>query len=209
VSALASAHGLHHDVEEVRSRTRDVFADPIFDHDPSLVERVLDRFFSWLGELFGQAFGGLVGNDLLAWLLAGFALVVLGIAVWRWTRGLRVDASTPIDAADPQGRSPEEWSRAAEEAEAAGDLDLALRCRYLSLVAILDERGVIEPLPGRTIRELGDELTARTGDRYLDIRSVGTRVEEVVFGGQAATHDDLAAARRAEDSLAASQAGAG
>lgn len=209
MTGLSSTGGLHHDVEEVRSRTREVFADPAFDHDPSLVERVLDRILEWLGELFGQAFGGLVGNDLVAWVLAGLALVVLVLAVWRWTRGLRVDASTPIDAADPQGRSPEEWSRAAEEAEEAGDLDLALRCRYLSLVATLEDHGVIEPLPGRTIRELGDELATRAGDRYLDVQSVGTRVEEVVFGGEAATPDDLTAARQAEEALTTAVAGAG
>ena len=205
---VSSIGPLGHDPQEVHEVTRRVFDDPIFETDPTLIERAMDRLLGFVDELFGRAMSGLADNQVIAWVIAGVALVLLLLAVWRWTRGLRVDAATPPDAADPQGRSPQDWLSAARDAEGRGDLDTALRYRYLAIVATLEWSGVIEPLPGRTIRELDHELRTRAGSRLHEVEDVGQRVEQVIFGGASADEDDLRLAERAQAALDRAPVGA-
>ncbi len=184
------------DPEEVRDAARQVLSDPVFDRDPSLFERAVDRFYEFLAERFdGQVFTDVLTSTTMAWIVAGAALILLTLAVWRWTRGVRVDATTLPDPVDTAGRSAKEWADDADDAEERGDLETSLRYRYLAVVASLEEAGWLAPVPGRTIRELDRELGQRWPDRPDGIHQVGQRVEAVIFGGARARPEDLQAAR--------------
>ena len=199
---LGNVAELGRDRDEVRDAARRVLLDPEFDHEPSLFERALERFFEFVAERFdaGPILEAMT-SELAAWIVAGIALALLVFAVLRWTRGLGADAATSPDAADTRGRSAAEWAADARAARQRGDLDTALRYVYLAIVATLEEAGRIEPVPGRTIRELDRELARVWPDRPAGIEATGRRVEAVIFGGDAANADDLDAAQETLGSL--------
>ncbi len=190
------------DPDRLRETVEEVLSDPAFETEPSVLDRLIDRFFAAIDDLFGQAIGSVLGQEAVAWVVAGIAVAILGVAVWRWTRGLRIDGRTAPEIADPAGRSAADWLDEAREARERGELSLALRRYYLSLIAVLEERGVLEPLPGRTIRELDRELARRRPDLVDEVSEIGGRVERVVFGGRRAGEDDVERAAQARDHLA-------
>lgn len=193
---LANVADAGHDPEVIRDTARRVMLDPAFDRDPSLFERAADRIFEFLAERFdGQAFTDVLTSTTMAWIVAVAAVILLSLAVWRWTRGLRVDAATSPDPVDTEGRSAAAWAEDADAAEERGEAETALRYRYLAVVATLEEAGWLAPLPGRTIRELDRELEERWPERPEGIHRVGRRVEAVIFGGARAGSKDLQAAR--------------
>lgn len=190
---------LGHDPGRVRDVAERILADPAFDTERSMVDRALDRFLEFLAELFDRTLAPIVLNELTAWIVAAVAVVLLVLAVWRWTRGTRLDASTAPEPTDTAGRTSEDWRGDAASAHARGELSVALRWYYLAIVADLEDAGWLEPLPGRTIRELDRELAHRWPAHPEAIATVGRRVEEVIFGGAQARPEDLDLARSVEE----------
>lgn len=193
---LANVAEVGRDPEEIRDAARRVMLDPAFDRDPSLFERAMDRIYEFLAERFeGEVFADVLTSTTMAWIVAVAAVVLLSLAVWRWTRGLRVDAATLPDPVDTAGRTATDWSEDADAAEERGEFETSLRYRYLAIVASLEEAGWLAPLPGRTIRELDRELGERWPEWPEGIHQVGRRVEAVIFGGAKARPEDLQVAR--------------
>lgn len=200
--ALGNVADLGRDRDEVRDAARRIMLDPEFDHEPSLFERAMERLIEFLAERFdGGPILEAMTNEVAAWVVAGIALALLVFAVVRWTRGLGADAATLPDMADTGGRTADEWAADARAAQQRGDLDTALRYDYLAIVASLEEAGRVEPVPGRTIRELDRELARRWPDLPAGIEATGRRVEAVIFGGDAAATSDLRAAQEVLGSL--------
>lgn len=187
--ALAS---FGHDPEAVRQLARDLLSEsPFRDHQPSATEQLLERAGVFLGELLGRFLAAVSGDTTVAWAIVIVGTVLLLAAVWRWTRGLRVSGGVEVEVPDLRGRSSADWRQASEEAAAARDLERALRLRYLAIVAGLVERGVLQDLPGRTIRELDAELARVRPDLSAAVAAAGARVERVTYGGTPADPDDL------------------
>lgn len=193
VSLLPLLTGLVHDPELVRrTAARIVGGPPYRDTDVGLVRRTVQRILDTIGAALADVLGAIGGTPALAWAIAGVGLVLLGLVVWRATRGASLgghgDRVVPLPGSD---RSAASWQAEAEAHLAAGHLDAALRARYAAAVVTLRERGLIDDVPGRTIRELDREL-ARTAPALAPVlATAGARVERVVFGDEPATPDDL------------------
>lgn len=185
---------LGHDPVEVRETARRILeGSPFREAAPSPVQRGIERVLEIVGDLIGRALTVVGGSPATAWVIVALSAIVLAAAVWRWSRGLRLDVARRDEAADPTGRTAEEWLASSRAAEADGNLEVALRHGYLATVAALEERGLIEPVPGRTIRELDAVLAQEHPDLAPPVADVGARVERVVYGGQAPQPDDLLA----------------
>lgn len=191
------------DPRDIGEIAEQVLSDPMFQTDPSLLDRMTERFFTFIDELFGQALQSILGRPLLGWTIAGLAAVALGVAVWRWTRGVQRGRSIAAGVADPQGHSPDHYLKLAQQAEDNDDLRLALRRWYLAVVATLEEQGTVQPSSGRTIRELHDHLERLNHPLRGPISELGGRVETVIFAGQPATVADIDTARRVYQQLGA------
>jgi hypothetical protein len=102
----------------------------------------------------------------------------------------RVRAS---EAAAAAAGSPHEDARAlerrADAAEAAGDLETALRLRFRAGLLRLDERGAIEFRPSISTHEVRRAL------RSEDFDSLAATFDDVVYGGRPPAADDLSSAR--------------
>lgn len=196
---LSLLAGLVHDPDLVRRTAERIVGGPPYrDTDAGLLRRTLQRILDTIGGALADALGAIGGTPALAWAIAAVGLVLLGLVVWRATRGASIgghgDRAVPLPGSD---RSAASWQAEAEAHLAAGHLEAALRARYAAAVVTLLERGLIDDVPGRTIRELDQELSRAAPALAPVLATAGARVERVVFGDERATSDDLEVAAEA------------
>jgi hypothetical protein len=149
-------------------------------------------------------FETLAGDTRIAWAVVAVGTVLLLVAVWRATRGWSGDRSiAEVPEARPS-RSADAWAAEADAHAAAGRWRDAVRCRYAAVVASLVEGGVLRDVPGRTVRELDDELAGAAPTLAEDVREAGVVFEEVWYGHGDASPAELAVVERAAREVARS-----
>lgn len=186
-------NGLVHDPERIRELAREIVSRPPYrEGDPGPLRRAFQRILDVVGDLLGNALGTVATVPGVAWAIAGVGIVVLALVVWRATRGATLgrgrDVAVPPAASE---RPAAAWAADADRLAAAGELEAALRARYVAAVVTLIEQGVLEDVPGRTIRELDAELLRLAPRLQPALARAGDRVEAVVFGDLAASAEDL------------------
>ncbi|MEV6307787.1 DUF4129 domain-containing protein [Streptomyces sp. NPDC051840] len=169
-----------------REAARDELADPRYhEHDPNLLERGVDRFWQWIGDLFTGAAdaapGGAAGLVVLA-----LAVIGLGAALW-WRLGTpQRPARTERPIRGGTALSAAEHRAAAAAHAAARRWTEACQDRMRALVRALEDRAVLDPRPGRT----ADEAAAEAGrllPAYADrLRSSARLFDDVTYGGRTA-----------------------
>lgn len=162
--------------------------------DPGLIERA----FSWLGRRLADLVSGGSGGAALAVAVALIAAVVIFAAVRAGP--LRMARSEPFRGDDPlRPLGARDHRRRAAELEAAGQLASALREWLRAAVQTIEDRGVLDPRPGRTgaavAREAGPYIPEAAGILAAAMQAF----DEVWFGGRPATSADVAAAHQAAD----------
>lgn len=173
--------------------------------------RPLERPFQRLGQLVEDGFDWLTdvlpGGGVTAWALLAAGLVALG--VWVASRVARrqvAEQRARAERALTEEQDPRALLRAAEDAERAGDLALALRLRFRAGLLDLDRRGLLDLRPAMPTGEIARTLRSPAFD------GLARAFEEVAYGGRAATAEDVAAARdgwpRVRDEAAGVGAGA-
>ncbi len=196
---LVAAGGLTHDADRVRRLAERIVGNPPYrEGEAGSLQRLLERVLDAVGGFLSQVLGAVGGTPGLAWVVATIGLVVLGVVVWRATRGATLgrggDPAVPTPGAE---RSAASWRTEADAHLAAGRWEAALRARYAAAVVTLLERGVIDDVPGRTIRELDAQLQVVAPALAPAFATAGARVERVVFGDEPAGEEDLRAAAHA------------
>ncbi|MFU8839854.1 MAG: DUF4129 domain-containing protein [Nitriliruptoraceae bacterium] len=160
--------------------------------EPGTLRRTIDAILDAIGRLLGDALGVVGGTPAVAWAIALLGLALLAAVVWRATRGATLGRRLTRAVPDAgRVRAAADWLAEADRHLTAGDLDAALRARYVAAVVTLEERGLLASRPGRTIRELDAELAARLPELAPRLAAAGRRVEPVVFAGHEATRGDL------------------
>ena len=174
---------------------------------PSLRE----RFFDWVGEQITELLRALSsggGRGIVAWLIVGVFVAVIAFLLFRLLGNVdpvrKVRASPEIDVSLFADRSVDEWTRAARDAEAAGQWREGLRCRHRALVAELLERDLIDRRPGRTAADIS-RLAAQRVPAATDDLDAATRLFEDVWYGwteaDATTRDRFASHAEAVQSF--------
>jgi len=154
--------------DEARQAAQRVLSDSKYDlrvdeeSEPAEAPDWLTRIIEWILELFSDAFGifgsASAGRGAFAWviivLFAGCILFLLYRLYQNYEpMPKQAKAAKPtIDLMD--GKNAREWLALAEQAEAEGDWQGAIRCRHRVLVAGLLDRKVITPRPGLTAGEI-------------------------------------------------------
>jgi hypothetical protein len=134
------------------------------------------------------------GAGAVALLLAAIALIAL---VW-WRVGLvrrTATAERPLLAG--KARTSADLLREAESAAAAGRWDAAVVARMRALAMSVEERGLVDPRPGRTADELAAEVTAVLPPGATAMRAAAVAFDAVVYGKRDAsreTYDVIVAA---------------
>lgn len=182
---------LEHDPADVRSRAQELLARPPYADDAGVVEQLLNMIGERVAGFLQAVLSAMSGDALVAWIIVGVGVLLLGAFVWRVTRGTTVDRSIAEVAPGAMTRSAAQWHDLADRHAAAGELFDAVRCRYAALVAALTEAATIEDVPGRTVRELDAEVAVNDPLVAGDVAAAGRSIEAIVYGRQPPTQADL------------------
>lgn len=188
------------DPDAARRVAEDILVDPRY--HPRRGPRPLAGFFERLGELIVDPvirFFRSIGDALpdigsLPWVALAAAVVVAALVVAARLssgRGRQRFASRGIIGDDEQDLGSDELERRADDAERRGDLDTALRLRFLAGLTRLDDAGVVRLRPGLTNAAVSRALRSR------DFDGLAHDFDEVAYGGRAATAEDVTTARSA------------
>ncbi|MET9964056.1 DUF4129 domain-containing protein [Streptomyces sp. NPDC006326] len=158
------------------------------EHDPGLLQRALNRFWEWVGDLFDHASAATPGGAL--GLTAVAALAVLALAALWWRLGTpRRTAKAAATLFDDAPRSAADHRTAAEAHAAAGRWSEAVQERMRAIVRSLEERALLDPRPGRTADEAAAEAARSLPAHTADLRAAARTFDDVTYGGRTADAD--------------------
>jgi hypothetical protein len=169
---------------------------------------LLERAVTWLLHGLDRAAAKTgLGAGQLATLVVAVVVVVVVVAVLNRRRVRLSVAQAEASRAVLGGSlaSGAEHRRRAQEAAAAGRFDLAVREFMRAVARRLDERGLIDPRPGRTADELAAEagrILPQLGPAFHE----GARTfDDVVYGSVAASAAQAEQLRRLDELVEASR----
>jgi hypothetical protein len=165
---------------------------------PSWTQRVLSRITQALGWVLEHTLGALVGTGVgtvIAWLFAIAAVVAIVFLLQRSRFGMVPEARSGASADEV---SIVDWRRAADEALARGDDNLAVLALYHVLVHTLASRGVVREAPSLTAGECRGAVRREQPGLAPTIDRATAAFERVAYGKQDALHDDVDALQAAE-----------
>jgi hypothetical protein len=158
-------------------------------NDPSLVERALVWLLKKLGKLLNtsanHAPGHAIGLLLIIAIMAG-VVVLIAARVGVLRRSRHIDTAI-FSFEETTARDHRE--RAQQFAD-TGEWALAVREWLRAIARELEQRGVLDPRPGRTAAELCREAGAQLPALIDDLRAVTSTFDAVWYGGRPATAAD-------------------
>ncbi|MFJ8104158.1 DUF4129 domain-containing protein [Streptomyces sp. NPDC096132] len=156
------------------------------ENDPSLLQRALNTFWDWIGDLFDTASTATPGGTLGVLVVIAAVVAVVGALWWR----LGTPRRQPTSAAtlfDDRPRNAAEHRAAAEAHAAQGHWNQAVQERMRAIVRSLEERALLDTRPGRTADEAAAEA-GRTLPSHTDrLRTAAHDFDDVTYGGRRAT----------------------
>jgi len=172
--------------------------------DPSPIRRLAHWLDHTIGRLLGDIVGAAPGGPLG---LVIIALLIVGLIVLL---RVRLGAVPVRDLFTDRGRGARERSAADYRAEADrfaadGDWAEAVRARTRAIVRGLEERGVLEAPPGKTLTGLAREVDEKAPSLAADAGRVATLFADVWYGDREATAETDAAVRDADERMARSR----
>lgn len=206
ITPLGAAAGRHADAplqpdrEQARAWAREELARREYQAErPSPLQMLLDWFHDLLNRLPSPK-----GVDLR--LGVGVAtillLAVVGYLLWRSGGVHRTARARPEELFDAIERTADEHRRAADAAEAAGDLRTALLERFRAIARALSERALVDLSPGLTADELGRRAGLRLPGLATDFQAAARAFDDVRYGGHPAQSGDVRALRALDDHAA-------
>ena len=162
---------------------------------PRPFEGILEKLGEWLSPLQGvlDRLGGLwPGTGSPAWWVLAFTVFLAGAAIatpMMARRSRRSVARAAVHHGVTRGDDPNELERRAAEAEGNGDLEAAIRLRFLAGLLRLDRARVIEFRPWITSGQVARTLRSESFD------DIATTFDRVVYGRFQPEPDDAANSR--------------
>jgi hypothetical protein len=170
-------------------------------HDPNVVTRVIDWILDRLSQV-GSAAGNPAGAALLFVVVVLLALVIFLL----WRAGPLGGPRRAAHREDPLRSARRTDHRAlARRYTDDGEWALAVREWLRCAVQTIEDRGVLDPRPGRTGTEVAREAGERLPSARDSLIAATQAFEQIWFGRRPATPQDVEVARLAADSVPASR----
>ena len=172
--------------------------------DPGLATRLLH----WIGRRLDWLFGGsATGSALLVLIVLIVAVVIF--AVVRAGPPRRTRTRPDAGGLDRSGQlAARDHRRLAEQLTESRRWADALREWLRCVVATLEERGLLDPRPGRTAAEVARAAATLLPATADAVHAAARTFDEVWFGGRPANQADAVLARTAADQVRIARASA-
>jgi hypothetical protein len=162
--------------------------------------RVFNAVERWISRALDAAARHSPGGGAGALALIVLVVVVVGIAMWRV--GLVRREAVPTGTVLPdRATTAADYRTLAEAAAAAGRWEDAVIARMRALAREVEERGLLDPRPGRTADELATELATGRPDSAAQVRAAANTFDAVAYGGRPAGADSYEVVAAADRSL--------
>lgn len=157
---------------------------------PPWWQRATSWIWEQLGDLFLAAWGGF--NALVIVIVIGAVIALLALAIISRTGGLQRRHSVSGQMFDDHSTPAADHRLRAESAARSGDWGEAVREGFRALVRQLEERGAIDPLPGRTATEAARDAGAVFSAHRSELRVAAQLFDEVAYGDRPGTSETYA-----------------
>jgi Na+-transporting methylmalonyl-CoA/oxaloacetate decarboxylase gamma subunit len=174
-------------------------------NDPSLIDRVLQAISNWLNDRFRDAANVTPGGMTGVFVVLALLVLIAGVVLW-WFGPLRrttVHRAESVELTGPL--HPDEHRRAADRFAAQGRYAEAVRERMRAIVRELEDRGVLEPRPGRTADEVAWDAGDLVPSVAVDLRNAAHIFDQIWYGGRVATPALEASMREADQRVRSAQ----
>jgi uncharacterized protein DUF4129 len=179
-----------------RARAHDILDDTRY--QGAGLPRPLAKPFAWvsdrieaIGAWLHDRGGSFPGGPTIFWTVLSLALIAGASTITTTTIRRRAIAIERAQrAALPATDDPHALEREADRAQRGGDDERAVRLRFRAGLLRLDRRKVLTYRPSLTTGEVARAIDAPA---FAD---VGTRFDEIAYGGRPAERDDAEAAER-------------
>jgi hypothetical protein len=182
--------------DDARHAAQLELSKPAYHHgDPSIAQRVIRWILHRVGDALSTAARHSPGKGIgLFVIVVLLALIVTAIAI-RVGR-IRRTASATVGILGETARTAADHRALAREHAARSQYADAVREWLRATTRELEERGVLDPRPGRTAAELCAEASAALPGVADDLRLASSIFEKIWYGGKIATADDEQTLRR-------------
>ncbi|MEV2266953.1 DUF4129 domain-containing protein [Nonomuraea africana] len=169
--------------EEAQRRAAEELAKPGYARE-SLLDRLYRTFQQLLGDLIDFAPGGSPVGALLAALLLVLVVVVLvTVPAWLARRSARARTAVPGDLFGGRAMTAAEHRQAAERLAAEGRWAEAVQERLRAIARDLQDRALIDGLPGKTADELAAEAGRSLPPFAEELAAAARAFDDVTYGG--------------------------
>jgi hypothetical protein len=184
---------------DAQSAAKDELSKPEYHaDDPNALQRLWEWILSKIEHGVGEASWNNRDTVILLFLAALICLTVYMVIragrIKRSERAAVTDWLSPHDDVDHR--------QAALRHTSAGEYDLALREWLRECVRILEDRGIVDPTPGRTGSELAHLAAPRIPKASPALYAAVEAFNEVWFADRAATAGDAESGRLAAEAVA-------
>jgi hypothetical protein len=156
--------------------------------DEALLDRLYRYFDQFLGDLMdGVAGGGTAGGIIAAVLIVLILLAVATLVGWQLRKTSRRNAMTAGALFGARTTTAAEHRRTAERLASEGHWSEAVQERLRAIARDMEERALVDGMPGRTADELAAEAGAALPDFAAELTAAARSFDEVAYGGVAGT----------------------
>ncbi|WP_245740231.1 DUF4129 domain-containing protein [Nonomuraea maritima] len=163
--------------------------DPKYQHE-SLLDLVYRRVMQFLGDLADVATGGgTTGGVIAAVLIMLILLGVVSLVTWRLRATSRRRSAATGALFGERTLTAAEHRRAADGLAAEGRWAEAVRERLRAIARDLEDRALVDGMPGRTAHELAAEAAKSLPSFEAELAGAARSFDDVTYGGAPGTRE--------------------
>ncbi|MFD1542137.1 DUF4129 domain-containing protein [Nonomuraea guangzhouensis] len=175
------------DREEAARRAADELLKPGYKKE-ALLDQAWRHFQQFVGDLMDAATGsGTTGGVISAIVITLIISGVIALVVWRLRKSSRMNAAAPDGLFGERTMTAAEHRQAAERLAAKGDWTEAIQERLRAIARDLEERALVDGMPGRTADELAAEAGQALPGFADELTAAARSFDDVTYGAEPGT----------------------
>ncbi|TYB58325.1 DUF4129 domain-containing protein [Nonomuraea sp. PA05] len=177
------------DREEAARRAAAELLKPEY-QDEALFDRIYRYVMQFLGDLVDTAGGGGSAGGIIAAILITLILLgLIALIAWRLRKTARRNALAPGALFGARALSAAEHRQAAERLATEGRWTQAIQERLRAIARDLEERALVDGMPGRTADELAAEAAVSLPAFAQELAAAARSFDDVTYGGVPGTRE--------------------